>query len=159
MPTILIAGVSGLVGFAAAKHFARLPGWKVIAVSRRRPEGLDGVEMISVDLTDSAGNVRRPRGRGACGRGEDQVRLGPYGRDGVGLPYAHCVGVDSAGGRDGPYSDGDPCRDATPVRRAERTMLGAESPRRSPAEDFRQQRISSDSEPSFRASGRPHRRS
>jgi len=54
MPSILIAGVSGLVGFAAAKHFARLPGWKVIAVSRRRPEGLEGVEMISVDLTDRA---------------------------------------------------------------------------------------------------------
>jgi len=54
MPTILIAGVSGLVGFAAAKHFARLPGWKVVAVSRRTPEGLEGVEVISVDLTDRA---------------------------------------------------------------------------------------------------------
>src|SRR5436190_659078 len=54
MPTVLIAGVSGLVGFAAAKHFAALPGWKVIAVSRRLPEGLDGVELISVDLTDRA---------------------------------------------------------------------------------------------------------
>ena len=38
--TVLIAGASGLVGFAAARHFARLPGWKVIAVSRRLPEGL-----------------------------------------------------------------------------------------------------------------------
>jgi nucleoside-diphosphate-sugar epimerase len=49
--TILIAGASGLVGFAAARHFAR-QGWRVIAVSRRLPEGLEGVELISVDLTD-----------------------------------------------------------------------------------------------------------
>src|SRR5262249_13178311 len=52
--TILIAGASGLVGFAAAKHFARLPDWDVVAVSRRLPEGLDGVELISVDLLDTA---------------------------------------------------------------------------------------------------------
>jgi nucleoside-diphosphate-sugar epimerase len=49
-----VAGASGLVGFAAAKHFARRPGWKVIAVSRRLPEGLAGVELASVDLTDRA---------------------------------------------------------------------------------------------------------
>ena len=49
-----MAGASGLVGFAAAKHFAQRPGWKVIAVSRRLPEGLDGVELVSVDLTDRA---------------------------------------------------------------------------------------------------------
>ena len=54
MKTILIAGASGLVGFAAAKHFARLPGWKVVGVSRRRPEGLDGVELVTVDLDDPA---------------------------------------------------------------------------------------------------------
>src|SRR5205823_3889443 len=48
VPTVLVAGASGLVGFAAAKHFASLGGWKVIAVSRREPEGLDGVELISV---------------------------------------------------------------------------------------------------------------
>jgi nucleoside-diphosphate-sugar epimerase len=51
--TVLIAGASGLVGFAAARHFARR-GWRVIAISRRRPEGLDGVELLSVDLTDRA---------------------------------------------------------------------------------------------------------
>jgi len=54
MPAVLIAGASGLVGFAAAKHFARLQGWKVIAVSRRVPEGLAGVDLVSVDLTDRA---------------------------------------------------------------------------------------------------------
>jgi nucleoside-diphosphate-sugar epimerase len=50
--TVLVAGASGLVGFAAAKHFARRPGWKVVAVSRRLPEGLDGVDLLSIDLTD-----------------------------------------------------------------------------------------------------------
>ncbi|MET0487663.1 MAG: NAD-dependent epimerase/dehydratase family protein, partial [Candidatus Rokuibacteriota bacterium] len=52
--TVLIAGASGLVGFAAARHFARRPGWKVIAVSRRLPEGLPDVELLSVDLDDRA---------------------------------------------------------------------------------------------------------
>ena len=52
MPTVLIAGASGLVGFAAAKHFASLPGWKVVAISRRKPDGLEGVDLVSVDLTD-----------------------------------------------------------------------------------------------------------
>ena len=42
------------MGFAAAKHFARRPGWNVVAVSRRMPEGLDGAELVSVDLTDRA---------------------------------------------------------------------------------------------------------
>ena len=54
MPTILIAGVSGLVGFAAAQHFVRLPDWRVIAVSRRLPDGLEGAELLSVDLTERA---------------------------------------------------------------------------------------------------------
>jgi nucleoside-diphosphate-sugar epimerase len=54
MNTVLVAGASGLVGFAAAKHFASLPDWKVIAVSRRKPDGLDGVDFVSVDLTDRA---------------------------------------------------------------------------------------------------------
>jgi nucleoside-diphosphate-sugar epimerase len=52
--TVLVAGASGLVGYAAARHFATLPGWRVIAVSRRLPEGLDGVELISTDLLDRA---------------------------------------------------------------------------------------------------------
>jgi nucleoside-diphosphate-sugar epimerase len=52
--TVLVAGASGLVGFAAARHFARQPGWNVVAVSRRTPEGLDGVDLVSVDLTDRA---------------------------------------------------------------------------------------------------------
>jgi NAD(P)-dependent dehydrogenase (short-subunit alcohol dehydrogenase family) len=35
---VLIAGATGLVGYAAMKHFAREPGCEVIAVSRRRPD-------------------------------------------------------------------------------------------------------------------------
>lgn len=52
--TVLIAGASGLVGYAAAQHFARRPGWRVIGVSRRLPDGLDGVELVPVDLMDAA---------------------------------------------------------------------------------------------------------
>src|SRR5688572_4738859 len=54
MPRILIAGASGLVGYAAARHFASLPEWRTVAVSRRLPEGLDGVELVSVDLLNAA---------------------------------------------------------------------------------------------------------
>ncbi len=35
--TILIAGATGLVGYAALKHFTRRPGQDVMAVSRRMP--------------------------------------------------------------------------------------------------------------------------
>jgi nucleoside-diphosphate-sugar epimerase len=51
---ILVAGASGLVGFAAARHFSSLPGWQVVAVSRRVPEGLHGVTVVPVDLLDRA---------------------------------------------------------------------------------------------------------
>src|SRR5687767_5036928 len=50
---VLVAGATGLVGYAVAKHFAELPDWKVTAVSRRRPIGLDGVDVVSVDLSDA----------------------------------------------------------------------------------------------------------
>jgi nucleoside-diphosphate-sugar epimerase len=51
---ILIAGAGGVVGAAAVAHFASLPDWQVVALSRR-PVGLpDGVRHISVDLTDVA---------------------------------------------------------------------------------------------------------
>ena len=33
--TMLVAGASGVVGTAAVEHFARLPDWNVIALSRR----------------------------------------------------------------------------------------------------------------------------
>jgi NAD(P)-dependent dehydrogenase (short-subunit alcohol dehydrogenase family) len=37
MNKVLIAGASGLVGFAAVRHFARLENWGVVAISRRIP--------------------------------------------------------------------------------------------------------------------------
>ena len=51
---VLVAGASGLVGFAAARHFIRLPGWETIGVSRRVPEGLEQAQIVSVDLLDAA---------------------------------------------------------------------------------------------------------
>ena len=51
---VLVAGASGLVGFAAIRHFLALPDWDVVGVSRRRPPGLDEASLISVDLTDRA---------------------------------------------------------------------------------------------------------
>lgn len=52
--TVLIAGATGVVGHAALAHFATLPQWRVVAVSRRRPElpeGFDG-EHLALDLAD-----------------------------------------------------------------------------------------------------------
>lgn len=52
---VLVAGASGLVGFAAVKHFSQLPDWETIGVSRRIPPGLEGnATLLSVDLTDKA---------------------------------------------------------------------------------------------------------
>jgi nucleoside-diphosphate-sugar epimerase len=48
--TLLIAGASGIVGRAALEHFAARPGWRVIGLSRRRPD-TDG-EHLTVDLAD-----------------------------------------------------------------------------------------------------------
>lgn len=51
---MLVAGASGLVGYAAVEHFAQQDDWDVVGVSRRIPDGLEGAEVISVDLTDTA---------------------------------------------------------------------------------------------------------
>jgi nucleoside-diphosphate-sugar epimerase len=59
-PTVLVAGASGVVGQAAAAHFAALGGWRVIAVSRRAPRlpaNLE-VEHLPVDLADGAACAR-----------------------------------------------------------------------------------------------------
>ncbi len=52
--TILIAGASGVVGAAAVEHFAALPDWEVIALSRRPVPLPEGVQHVAVDLTDAA---------------------------------------------------------------------------------------------------------
>jgi len=53
--TLLVAGASGLVGSAAAAHFAALGGWDVIGVSRRAPP-IAGVHYrhLKLDLVDPA---------------------------------------------------------------------------------------------------------
>tara|TARA_R110002110_G_scaffold179197_4_gene384584 strand:+ start:5956 stop:7041 length:1086 start_codon:yes stop_codon:yes gene_type:complete len=48
---ILVAGATGLVGFAAMKHFAE-QGYKVTALSRRKPFETFGAQHISLDLTN-----------------------------------------------------------------------------------------------------------
>ena len=53
--TILIAGASGVIGAAAAEHFAGLPDWRVIGVSRRPPDPAPArYEHIALDLIDGA---------------------------------------------------------------------------------------------------------
>ncbi len=51
---VLIAGATGLVGYAAMKHFATEPGCEVIALSRRRPDETHGARWLPLDLTDAA---------------------------------------------------------------------------------------------------------
>ena len=50
--TVLIAGASGLVGYAAMKHFAGGADCDVIAVSRRHPGETFGARFVAADLTD-----------------------------------------------------------------------------------------------------------
>jgi nucleoside-diphosphate-sugar epimerase len=49
---VLVAGASGLVGYAAMKHFAQRGDCDVIAVSRRRPASTFGAKFVGVDLAD-----------------------------------------------------------------------------------------------------------
>lgn len=51
---VLIAGASGLVGQAAMRHFASLPGWDVVGVSRRPPLDHDPAQWLSLDLSDES---------------------------------------------------------------------------------------------------------
>ncbi len=48
---VLVAGASGLVGLAALRHFAGLPGWDAIGISRR-PSDIPGATSVSLDLAD-----------------------------------------------------------------------------------------------------------
>ncbi len=54
--TLLVAGASGVIGAGALEHFTRLPGWDVIALSRRPPVVARdcGFIHVAVDLTDAA---------------------------------------------------------------------------------------------------------
>jgi nucleoside-diphosphate-sugar epimerase len=53
----LVIGASGVIGYAATKHFAARPEWDVVGVSRRRPLDLEGATLVSLDLLD-AGSCR-----------------------------------------------------------------------------------------------------
>ena len=55
---VLVAGASGLVGYAASRHFLNAGDCEVIAVSRRRPEGIERAQFVSADLTDAASCAR-----------------------------------------------------------------------------------------------------
>jgi nucleoside-diphosphate-sugar epimerase len=50
---VLVLGATGVVGRAAAEHFAGLPDCDVIAVSRR-PVDVTGVRRLSLDLADAS---------------------------------------------------------------------------------------------------------
>jgi nucleoside-diphosphate-sugar epimerase len=50
--TVLVAGATGLVGYAVLKHFMADPNSDVIAVSRRPPPGFNG-HHLALDLTDA----------------------------------------------------------------------------------------------------------
>ncbi len=60
--TILIAGASGVVGAAAAEHFASLPDWQVLALSRRPSPLPEGVRHVPLDLADAAACVAAAQG-------------------------------------------------------------------------------------------------
>jgi len=51
--TVLVAGATGLVGYAALKNFVRAPDTDVIAVSRRAPPGI-AARHLALDLTNAA---------------------------------------------------------------------------------------------------------
>src|SRR3954469_6048986 len=51
---VLIAGASGLVGYAAMRCFAADPDCDVIALSRRAPNVSHGARFLPLDLTDAA---------------------------------------------------------------------------------------------------------
>ena len=52
--TVLIAGATGLVGYACLKHFAGVPDCHVIALSRRQPDRTFGARWYPLDLADRA---------------------------------------------------------------------------------------------------------
>jgi nucleoside-diphosphate-sugar epimerase len=51
---VVIAGVTGVVGYSALRHFAERGGRTVTGVSRRKPLDTFGARFRSVDLTDRA---------------------------------------------------------------------------------------------------------
>jgi nucleoside-diphosphate-sugar epimerase len=50
---VVVAGATGLVGNAVLRHFGRVGGAEVIALSRRKPRELYGARFLPVDLADA----------------------------------------------------------------------------------------------------------
>lgn len=50
----IVAGATGVVGRYILAHLVRSGDWRVVAVSRRRPDIAGGYEHIAVDLLDGA---------------------------------------------------------------------------------------------------------
>src|ERR1700731_5203615 len=57
---VLIAGASGLVGYAAMRHFGADPDCDVVAVSRRAPGNTHGARFLPLDLTDAGACEQLP---------------------------------------------------------------------------------------------------
>jgi nucleoside-diphosphate-sugar epimerase len=55
---VVIAGATGLVGYAAMKHFGAQRDCSVIALSRRKPDQTFGARWLPLDLTDPAACLR-----------------------------------------------------------------------------------------------------
>lgn len=53
MQKVVVAGATGLVGFAALKHFAARSDCEVIGLSRRIPHETHGATCLQLDLTDA----------------------------------------------------------------------------------------------------------
>src|SRR5476649_73553 len=51
---VLVAGATGLVGYAVMKHLAAEKGCEVVALSRRKPDETFGARWVPLDLTDTA---------------------------------------------------------------------------------------------------------
>src|SRR5262245_37968085 len=52
MPTLLVAGASGLIGRAAVAHFASRPAWRVIGLARRALDAAGNRGHMALDLLD-----------------------------------------------------------------------------------------------------------
>lgn len=61
--TALVVGVSGITGSNTARRLLAA-GWDVLGISRRAPQGLDGVRHLSVDIMDAGAVARAVEGLG-----------------------------------------------------------------------------------------------
>src|SRR4051812_39598366 len=77
---ILVAGATGLVGYAAMKHFGSRSDCEVLALSRRQPDETFGARWRALGLADTA--ARRAPGAGLAGV-THPVHAAPHQRPGL----------------------------------------------------------------------------